>query len=134
MSVTSLDKGKQKALPEEIEVTSRPSSRSGSYSSSDSSSSNSDSDSDSSTDDEITQEYLDSLLEKARRNVAQASSSKGQPEDNFAGGDEVIQLDGEEEEKCVIQHYFIVPLSDSIQSSGHFHGWTLVFYHKPTSN
>lgn len=102
MSVTSLDKGKGKALPEDIEVVSRSSSRSRSSSSSDSSDSDLDSDSsDTSSDEEITQEYLDSLLEKARKNAARALSAKQQSRDNddFAEGDEVIKLDEEEDEK-----------------------------------
>lgn len=104
MSVTSLYKGKGRALSEETEVVSRSSSRSRS-SSSDSSDSDSDSDSDNSSDDEITQEYLDSLLEKARQNVARPSNFKTQSTDNFAGGDEVIKLsEGEEDEQRYFSH------------------------------
>jgi hypothetical protein len=88
MALTALDKGKGKLVPETHEETSESGSSSFSASSSDSDSSSSESESE----DEVTPEYLESLLEKARQSaVARHSARKN---DNDAHEEEMIKLPG----------------------------------------
>ncbi|THH09264.1 hypothetical protein EW146_g8727 [Bondarzewia mesenterica] len=96
MPLTTLDKGKGKALPEPSHVL-----HASQFSSSTSSESDSDSDSDSSvsdSDDEVTQEYLDSLLEKARQSiVASARSEEDAVEKKRGDEEEIIDLEPHQE-------------------------------------
>ncbi len=92
MVVTTRSKGKERALPED-EVPHKIAE----VSSANSSSSDSDSDSQSDTsegsdsEEEITQEFLDSLLEKARQNAASSSREKVVA-DLLVGEEEMIRL------------------------------------------
>lgn len=116
MSLTTLDKGKGRALPageehipleeEENAGSSSSSSSSSSDSESDSddsdASSSSDSDSDNSEDsEEVTQDVLNSLLEKARQS-ALASTSGASGVVPFDGEEDVIQLEKDETDAYVI--------------------------------
>lgn len=115
MSLTTLDKGKGRALPEddehipleEEENAGSSSSTSDSDSESDSddgsdASSSSYSDSDDSEDsEEVTQDVLNSLLEKARQS-ALASTSGASGAVPFDGEEDVIQLEKDETDAYVI--------------------------------
>lgn len=94
MPLGALDKGKGKAIPE---PTSSTSSSSGSGSGSESSSSE-DTESESDSEDEITPEYLESLLQKARQNVASTSRKSNE--------EEVIKLGGGSKEGYVLPVLF----------------------------
>lgn len=99
MAVTTRDKGKGKALPEEHQaddIEHAASSASASSSGSDTDSDSDTSDDSESEDDEITQEQLDSLLEKARQK-ALSSSSQEVPQIAFSGEEEVIRLGNDED-------------------------------------
>ena len=115
MAVTTLEKGKGRARPEDIEEDEVERTSAASASSEDSDSSDSDSDSDSSSDDsssdsdsdsesgdEVTQEFLDSLLERARQNarakVKQASAVEG-------GEEEFIHLGSDDEDEAKKEKY-----------------------------
>ena len=99
MSAAALDKGKGKALPEEqehLEAEEDVSSASSSASDSDTDSESDTSDS-SDSEEEITQEQLDSLLEKARQNALSKSSTL--PLQNaFEDGTDMIRLGDHEAE------------------------------------
>ncbi|KAI0055866.1 Fcf2-domain-containing protein [Artomyces pyxidatus] len=104
MSLTAMQKGKGKALlplvddPSNNQATASHSSSSSSSSDSSGSDSDSDSDSESVSDEEVTQEYLESLLEKARQNAAAASRPQISQEDGAE--EEIIHLgDPESEQK-----------------------------------
>jgi hypothetical protein len=90
MALTALDKGKRKDSPETHEDLSE--SHSGSSSAS---SSEPDTSSESESEDEITPEYLESLLEKARKNAA--SRSMRQTNDDVHE-DDIIKLSGSTQE------------------------------------
>lgn len=92
MPLGALDKGKGKAIPE---PTSSASSSSGSGSES---SSSEDTESESDSEDEITPEYLESLLQKARQNVASTSRKSNE--------EEVIKLGGGSKEGYVLPVLF----------------------------
>ena len=95
MSLGTLDKGKGKEIldPQNSRKTgSNTSSNSNSNSDSDSNSSE-DTESESDSEDEITPEYLESLLEKARQNVASTSSKFNE--------EEIIKLGGGSKEEYV---------------------------------
>lgn len=92
MPLGALDKGKGKAIPE---PTSSVSSSSGSGSES---SSSEDTESESGSEDEITPEYLESLLQKARQNVASTSRKSNE--------EEVIKLGGGSKEGYVLPVLF----------------------------
>ncbi|KAI0771158.1 Fcf2-domain-containing protein [Trametes elegans] len=114
MSLAALDKGKGRALPEDLvedtaRAAARPTSPSAGSSSSDSDNDSSDdasdsdsdastSDSDSNSEDGVTTEFLESLLAKARQNASKASSRQAA---SGNGEEEFIQLgsDDESEEK-----------------------------------
>ncbi|EMD40069.1 hypothetical protein CERSUDRAFT_132859 [Gelatoporia subvermispora B] len=90
MALTALQKGKGKALPDDIGDT-RSEKAASEHSSDSESSDDSGSDSSSAIDseDEVTQEFLESLLEKAKRNAEQkASAAHSTP----SGEEDVMQL------------------------------------------
>lgn len=104
MSTSLKAKGKERALPNPLErrsiSPSEASSSSASSSASDSSESESDSEEDSSTsddesgsDEEITQEYLESLLDKARKNLASVQPIISSPESTSDDEEDIIHLD-----------------------------------------
>ncbi|KAH8104818.1 Fcf2 pre-rRNA processing-domain-containing protein [Cristinia sonorae] len=94
MALTPLDKGKARAMAPSSSPHRQLPSKSGSSSSSSSGSdSDSDSDSSSDSDEEISQEYLNSFLEKARQNAIARQQEK-------ISGD-VVRLDVEEEEEVI---------------------------------
>lgn len=97
MANATLDKGKGKVLPEEKEHQEAEVA----LSSASSSVSDSDSDSDTSDDsdsEEITQEQLNSFLDKARQNALSADVPE-EIRDSFDGGEDIIRLGDEEEER-----------------------------------
>ena len=98
MSAAVLDKGKGKALPQEQEhLEAEKYISSGSSSDSDTDSdSDSSNDSASDSEEEITQEQLDSLLERARQNALSRSSNLP-PQNTFEDGADMIQLGDDEE-------------------------------------
>lgn len=116
MSTDALDKGKQKAVEafegdfvtleqDDDAYLSTSSSDSGSDSDSNSSTStNSMSDSDSDTEEEVTPEYLQSLLDKARRNVREEARRvnmlQEEKETDGFGEEEIIKIGDGEEEKA----------------------------------
>jgi hypothetical protein len=106
MSLTTFDKGKHRiSSADATNLHSRDDRKIASPSSSDSDSdpSNSDVDSsseDSDSDDELSQEFLDSLLEKARQNAIASTSSASANSHSFVEED-VIKLDGDEKELYV---------------------------------
>lgn len=125
MSFSTPDKGKGKALPEDIAMedvshshTAPHASSSSSSSSSDSTGSDSDTDSDSDSESElddddleesdiedaVTPEYLASLLERARQNAAaSARHNEGSGSSGGAMDDGIIELDDpQSEQQCVI--------------------------------
>ncbi|KAI0042480.1 Fcf2-domain-containing protein [Auriscalpium vulgare] len=81
MALTALDKGKGKAMPEDREHEQSSSSSSSGSEPNSSSESDSDSSDDSASDSEedITPEYLESLLDKARQNAAGSASTSNPP-------------------------------------------------------
>jgi hypothetical protein len=91
MVLTALDKGKGKA----IQATHQELSESGNSSAS-VSSSESDTSSESGSEDDITPEYLESLIEKARQNAA--ASRKIRPNDNDVQEEDIIKLSGSTKE------------------------------------
>ncbi|KAJ2978324.1 hypothetical protein NUW54_g11300 [Trametes sanguinea] len=114
MSVTSLEKGKGRARPEDLEneeataaaatLASAGSNASESDASSDSSddssgsdsdASTSDSDSDSDSEEEVTQEFLESLLARARQNAAKSATKQAA---SGNGEEEFIQLGSDDED------------------------------------
>ena len=99
-------------LVEEFDSESESSTSSSSDSDSDSStSSSSDSDfdsSDSASDDEVTAEYLEALLEKARKNYAAASSMQGSSEMKTVEED-IIVLGAESQRRCVDTIFLLSP-------------------------
>jgi hypothetical protein len=104
MTLTAIDKGKRKAIPEIHEEAFKSGSGSSSASSSDSDTS-SDSDSE---EDEITPEYLESLLEKARQNAA---ASRGvRQNNNGAHEEDVIKLH-ESTKEYVVSRFCISSMS-----------------------
>ena len=108
-ALSSLGKGKS-VLREPSEVSPQSQSSGTSESSSDdegsesSSGSESDSASDFDSDEEIGQEFLDSLLEKARRNAALKAQENEDERDSLVNEgreEEEIRLDSEEKTRCV---------------------------------
>jgi uncharacterized Zn finger protein (UPF0148 family) len=105
MALTALDKGKGKAVPETHKETSESGSSSSSASSSDSDSSSSESESE----DEVTPEYLESLLEKARQSAAVRHSARKNY--NGAHEEEMIKLSGSTNEyvpSCLVYIFLTV--------------------------
>ena len=110
MTLSTQQKGKGRLLPQESAKYARsssspsPSSTSASPSSSRSSSSESESDEDTSEDeeDDVSQEYLDSLLEKARRSIASKAIGKPVADKGNVLEEDIIGLDDPDSElKCV---------------------------------
>ena len=110
MTLSAQEKGKGRLLPQEerarISRSPSPSSASSSPSSSSYSSSESDSDrgdsSDQGSDEEVSQEYLDSLLEKARKSIASKATQNTVANNGDVLEEDVIGLDDPETElKCV---------------------------------
>ncbi|EIW80939.1 Fcf2-domain-containing protein [Coniophora puteana RWD-64-598 SS2] len=93
-SLSTLDKGKQKEIIEHEEVADSDSE----VSSVSSVSTDSDSDSDSDSDEEITPEYLESLLNKARQTAREAAETRKSQTLIEQVEEEVIKLDGTDEE------------------------------------
>ena len=116
MTLTAQQKGKGRLLPQEsaecAEIYSSPSPSSPSSSSSSSHSSSSSkpgSDGDNSEDeeDDVSQEYLDSLLEKARRSIASKAIGKTVADKGDVLEEDIIGLgDPESELKCVSPYFF----------------------------
>ena len=121
MPLSALQRGKDSLLPsdslEQAEIFGSPSLLSGTSGSSSlpSSESESDSDTDSSEDDdenEISPEYLDSLLEKARASIAAKAAQTTSIHQGNALEDDVIRLDDPESElPCVFLFFFLNPWS-----------------------
>lgn len=92
MAVTALEKGKGRALPEaeedQLEDNHAHATTSSDSSDSDEDSSTSDSDASEEEDDEISQEFLDSLLNQARKNM----SAKAHTTSDETAEEEVIRL------------------------------------------
>lgn len=88
MALTALDKGKGKAVPDTLEDTSGSDSSSSLASGSDSDGSTSESESE----DEVTPEYLESLLEKARQSAVARHGAR--ESDNGPHEEEMIKLPG----------------------------------------
>lgn len=118
MTLTAQQKGKGRLLSQEPAICDEyssshsPSSTSSSPSSS-RSSSESESDEDSSEDeedeDDVSQEYLDSLLEKARRSIASKAIGKTVADKGDVLEEDIIGLDDPESElKCVFVSFFSV--------------------------
>ena len=109
MSLSTLDKGKRRALPEDEEPIPAEENASSSDSTSDSDSDSetdsevSETSSESDEEDEITQDVLDSLLEKARQSASKSSS--GASGVAFNGEEDVIQLEKDEKETYVSHYY-----------------------------
>ena len=107
MSLSTLDKGKRRALPEDEEPIPAEENASSSDSTSDSESETdsevSETSSESDEEDEITQDVLDSLLEKARQSASKSSS--GASGVAFNGEEDVIQLEKDEKETYVSHYY-----------------------------
>ena len=107
MSLSFLDKGKRRALPEDEEPIPAEENASSSDSTSDSDSETdsevSETSSESDEEDEITQDVLDSLLEKARQSASKSSS--GASGVAFNGEEDVIQLEKDEKETYVSHYY-----------------------------
>ena len=108
MTLSAQQKGKGKLLPQEERAkfsrSPSPSSASSSPSSSSYSSSESESDGEDSSEDEdnVSQEYLDSLLEKARRSIASKAKQNAVANKGDVLEEDVIVLDDPETElKCV---------------------------------
>lgn len=57
--------------------------------------------SDSDSDDSVTPEYLESLLDKARKNAAAVVATQDVPDENKDREEEVIVLGGESRQRCV---------------------------------
>lgn len=105
MATITLDKGKGRAVVSSPSKRRSPSPSTSRYSGSSSTDSDSDSDSESSSgssssgesssDEEITQEYLESLLRKAKENAVASSSRKTQTDAvEVEQEEEIIKLDG----------------------------------------
>ena len=119
MTLSPQQKGKGRLLPQESAkcagFSSSPSPSSTSSSSSSShSSSESESDEDSSEDeedaseDEVSQEYLDSLLEKARRSIASNAIGKTVPDKGDVSEEDIIELgDPKSELQCVLLSFLL---------------------------
>ena len=107
MSLSTLDKGKRRALPEDEEPIHAEENASSSDSTSDSESETdsevSETSSESDEEGEITQDVLDSLLEKARQSAS--TSSSGASGVAFNGEEDVIQLEKDEKETYVSHYY-----------------------------
>jgi hypothetical protein len=141
MPLPAVQKGKDSLLPsdslEQAEISGSPSllSVTSNSSSSPSSESESDSDTDSSEDDdenEISPEYLDSLLEKARASIAAKAAQNTSIHQGNALEDDVIRLDDPESElPCVVYFSFSIPGSHII--SGIFLHLTQGLYPHPIS-
>ena len=100
-TLSSLGKGKS-VLREPSEVS--PQSQSSGTSESSSDDEGSESSSGSESDEEIGQEFLDSLLEKARRNAALKAQENEDERDSLVNEgreEEEIRLDSEEKTRCV---------------------------------
>ena len=142
MTLSAQQKGKGRLLPQEPVKSARftssrsrsPSSASSSPSSS-SSSSGSESDEGGSSEDEeeeVSQEYLDSLLEKARRSIASRATQNTTVNKEDVLEEDIIGLDGPESElKCVFLVLFfalVLILFKEPPSTGPGH-FTSILYH-----
>jgi hypothetical protein len=82
--------------------------------------------------DNVSREYLDSLLEKARRSIASKATQKTVTNKGDILEEDMIGLDGPETGlKCVILYLFLRPSSHLIPEASHH--WTQALYHHPTS-
>ena len=136
MTLSAQQKGKGRLLPQEsVKDAGFSRSPSPSSTSSSQSSSESESDEDSSEDeeDDVSQEYLDSLLEKARRSIASKAIGKAVADKGDSLEEDIIVLDDPESElKCVF--FYIFPIwPDSQLIQGAFPHWTRALYRVPTS-
>jgi hypothetical protein len=153
MSTAVIDKGKQKAteeprgfVPLDQDDASSATSHSqhsqsdSSSDSEDSDSGSSDSSSDSDSEEDITPEYLQSLLNKARQNVREeARRAKMLQEEKQAAGfgeEEIIKVGGEEEEDkyVLVRRRWVFLPSNSGWAIDHYHLWTLGHSHHRISN
>lgn len=98
MANATLDKGKGRVLPEEKEHQEAEVALSSASSSVSDSDSDSDTSDDSDSEEEITQEQLNSFLDKARQNALSADVPE-EIHDSFDGGEDIIRLGDEEEER-----------------------------------
>lgn len=136
MTLSAQQKGKGRLLPQELAKDAgfsrspSPSSTSSSHSSSES---ESDEDSSEDEEDDVSQEYLDSLLEKARRSIASKAIGKAVTDKGDSLEEDIIVLDDPESElKCVFLYIFPLWLGSHLVQ-GSFPHWTRALYQVPTS-